>query len=95
MMSSHSSDCVEVSPDLEESSGLIDLGQLARELSLASSKHVMPSLDQGIFIPDDQLIDIFSYMANQPSIMGSGLLHRRRQPVDEESSTSDQDRANQ
>ena len=113
-MSSHNSYCVEVFSNAEESSSLVDLEQLARELSLASSEHVMSSLDQGVYSPelgmrissinqlthhqrasllDDQLFSVFSYMANHPTVMGSGLKHRggRRQPFEEGSLWSDQD----
>ena len=51
-MSSHSSDCVEVFPTTEESSSSVDLERLARELSPASSEHVLPSSDRGIYIPE-------------------------------------------
>ena len=48
-------------------------------------------------LSDDQLINVFSYMGNHPTVMGFGLTHRggRRQPFEEESSTFDQDRADQ
>ena len=51
-MPSHSSDCVEVFPNAEESSSSVDLEHLARELSLVSFEHVMLSSDQGIYIPE-------------------------------------------
>ena len=92
--------------------------QLARELSPASSEHVMPSSGQGTYILElsrrissinqltrtqrasltkDQLIAIFSYMANHPSVMGFGLTHRGGlcQPSEEGSSPSDQHGADQ
>ena len=50
-MFSHSSDCVEVFPNAVESGSSMDLGQLARELSLASSEHMMPSSGQGTYVP--------------------------------------------
>ena len=100
---------------MEESSSSMDLEQLARELSPASSKHVMPSSDQGVYIPElgrrissinqltrDQhaslsnnvIFNVFSYMADHPTVIGSGLTHRggRRQPSEERSSSSDQGR---
>ena len=97
-MSSHSSNCMEIFPNVEESSSSVDLEQLTQELSPASSEHVMSSLDRGIYIPElgrrissinqltrqqraslpeDQLISIFSYMANHPSAMGSSLTKPR------------------
>ena len=51
-MSSHSLDCVEVFPNAEEYSRLVDLEQLMRELSPALSEHVMPSSEQGTFTPE-------------------------------------------
>ena len=51
-MSSHNSDCVEIFPIAEESSSSMDLERLAREISPASSEHVLPSSDQGIYIPE-------------------------------------------
>ena len=84
-MSSHSSDYVEIFPTAKESSSSIDLKRLAREIKPALSKHVLPSSDRGIYIPelgrricsinqlthqqcasltDNQLIQVFSFMAN-------------------------------
>ena len=51
-MSSYNSDCVEVFPTAEESSSSVDLERLVCELSPASSEHVLPSSDQGIYIPE-------------------------------------------
>ena len=51
-MSSRSSDYAEVFPNAEESSSLVDLEQPTKELSPTSSEHVMPSSDQGIYIPE-------------------------------------------
>ena len=46
---------------------------------------------------DDQLINIFSYMADHPNTMGSGLSHRggRCQPIEEENTSSDHNGADE
>ena len=51
-MSSHSSGCVEITPIAEVSSSFVDLEWLVQEISLATSKHVLPSGDRGAFIPE-------------------------------------------
>ena len=111
-MSSHSSDCAEVFPNVEESSSSVDLEHLVHELSPVSSEHVMPSSGRGIYIPElgrrisiinqltrqqhaslseGQLLRVVSFMANFPSEMRATLSHRggRRQPAEDESSSSD------
>ena len=102
-MSSHNSDYVEVFPTVEESSSLVDLEKLACEISPASSEHVLPSSDRGIYIPElgkricsinqltRQLIQVFSFMVNFPSALEASLAHHhgRCQPVKDESSSSD------
>ena len=51
-MSSHSSNYVEIFPVAEKSSNSVDLERLALKISLASSKHVLPRLNQGVYIPE-------------------------------------------
>ena len=51
-MSSHSLDCVEIFPIAQESSSSVDLERLVREISPASSEHVLLSLDRGIYISE-------------------------------------------
>ena len=51
-MSSHNFDCVEILPVAEDLSNSVDLERLAREISPATSEHVLPSSDRGVFIPE-------------------------------------------
>ena len=110
-MPSHNSYCVKILPIAEDSSSSVDLERLAREISLATSEHVLPSGDRGVFILelshkiqsvsqltpqqlasliDQQCFQIFSYMANDLTLLEGHLEHRRgrRQLVEEESSSS-------
>ena len=51
-MSSHSSNYIEIRPITEDSSSLVDLERLARELSPTTSERVLLSMHIGIFIPE-------------------------------------------
>ena len=115
-MYSHSSNCVKVFPTAKESSSSVDLERLACEVSPASSKHVLLSLDRGIYIPElgrricsinqltrqqraslteDQILQVLSFISNFPSALASSLAHHhgRRQPLEEDSSSSDHSEA--
>ena len=53
-MSSHSSDCVEITPIAKDLSSFVDLERLTWELSPTTSEHVLPSKsrDRGVFISE-------------------------------------------
>ena len=51
-MSSHSSDCIEIRSVAPDSSSLVDLEQLAQELSPITSEYMLPSEDRGVCIPE-------------------------------------------
>ena len=51
-MSSNRSDCVEFFLNTEEPHSSLGPGQFVEESSSSSSEHVMPSSDQGVYVPE-------------------------------------------